>query len=62
MKPAVNLDEKNPKGEAAKHSELFDFSRPDAADDDAFNRVLWRAIKGDTPYPGTVRAPTEVGR
>ena len=62
MKPAVDMNEKNPKGEAAKKSELLDFSRPDAADDDAFNRVLWRAIKGDAPYPGTARAPTEVGR
>ena len=62
MKPAVDMNEKNPKGEAAKKSELLDFSRPDAADDDAFNRVLWRAIKGDAPYPGTMRAPTEVGR
>jgi len=62
MKPAVDMNEKNPKGEAAKKSELLDFSRPDASDDDAFNRVLWRAIKGDAPYPGTVRAPMEVGR
>jgi hypothetical protein len=25
-------------------------------DDDAFNRILWAAIKGDVPYPGTRRA------
>jgi hypothetical protein len=63
MKSAVDMKEKNPKrGKAAKQSEVLDFSRPDAADDDAFNRVLWRAIKGDAPYPGPTRAPTQVGR
>lgn len=51
--PAVPLDEKNPGGTAAaKESALLDLSREDAADDQAFNRVLWRAVKGDVPYPG----------
>jgi hypothetical protein len=25
------------------------------ADADLFNRILWSAIKGDTPYPGPKR-------
>ena len=28
-----------------------------AIDDDTLNRILWRTIKGDVPYPGTTRAP-----
>lgn len=52
--PAVPLDEKNPAGTpAAKESALLDLSREDAAEDEAFNRVLWMAVKGDVPYPST---------
>lgn len=35
---------------AAKASKL-DLSRPDAIDDDTFNRHIWHSIKGDEPYP-----------
>ena len=60
LKPAVDMDEKNPPGSVAQESEKLDLSRADAADDDLFNRILWRAIKGeDLPYPGTSRAPLE---
>jgi YVTN family beta-propeller protein len=64
LKPAVDLNEKNPPGKAAADdSAKLDFSRADAADDDAFNRILWRVIKGeDVPYPGVARAPTFVGQ
>jgi YVTN family beta-propeller protein len=34
-----------------KSARAFDFSRPDGIDDDALNRVLWHAAKGDTAYP-----------
>ena len=62
MKPAVDMNEKNPPGPAAKQSELLDLSRADAADDDLFNRILWRVIKGDdVPYPEATRAPVMVG-
>lgn len=56
--PEVPLDEKNPPSAAgAKESALLDLTHADAADDDAFNRVLWLAIKGaDVPYPGEKRA------
>ena len=63
LKPAVDLNEKNPPGKVADESAKLDFSRADAADDDAFNRILWRVIKGeDVPYPGATRAPTFVGQ
>ena len=63
IRPDVDLEEKNPPGPAAKESALLDFSRADAANDDQFNRVLWRAIKGDVvPYPSPRRAPvSELG-
>jgi hypothetical protein len=55
--PSVPLDEKNPPATpAAKQSAQLDFSHEDAADDDALNRVLWLAIKGENvPYPGPTR-------
>ncbi len=44
--PGVPLDEVNPaSGEAAKQSSSFDLSRPDAVDEEAFNRVLWQMLK-----------------
>ena len=51
--------EKNPKNtDAAKKSAMLDLSKPDAADEDAMNRILWNAIKGDAAYPGTRRGST----
>lgn len=55
--PAVDLREKNLKSPVADDSAKLNLSRADAIDDDAFNRILWRAIKGDVPYPGGTRAP-----
>jgi YVTN family beta-propeller protein len=59
--PEIDLKEKNPKaGPAAEHSAMLDLSRVDAADDELFNRLLWRVIKGeDVPYPGATRAPVQ---
>jgi YVTN family beta-propeller protein len=54
-KPGVSMDEKNPPH--VKAAARLDFSRPDAVDDDQFNRILWRAIKGNVPYPEPKRAP-----
>ena len=58
LTPAASLDEVNPRGtRGARASAKLDFRVEDAADDDAFNLILWRAIKGDTvPYPGARRA------
>ena len=60
LKPAVELNEMNPPAHAAAHSPQLDFSKPDAIPDDTLNRILWSAIKGDVPYPGTTRAPVAV--
>ncbi|MCA1817616.1 MAG: alkaline phosphatase family protein, partial [Acidobacteria bacterium] len=47
IKPAQSLDELNPpKGAGAEESKAFDLSAPDRVDDAAFNRVLWKMIKG----------------
>ena len=55
--PSVSLDARNPGGgRGARESAQLDFDFEDVAEERAFNRVLWRAIKGDTvPYPGTNR-------
>jgi len=58
LMPAVDRTERNPPAtEAANESACLDFSRVDAADDDLFNRVLWKMVKGDAPYPSPRRAP-----
>jgi YVTN family beta-propeller protein len=55
--PSVSLEARNPSGgRGARESEKLDFEFEDVADEVAFNRILWRAIKGDSvPYPGTNR-------
>jgi YVTN family beta-propeller protein len=57
LTPAVRLDEMNPRtGRGASASAKLDLSIEDVADEDAFNRVLWEAIKGPgVPYPGPRR-------
>jgi hypothetical protein len=58
MKPAVDLSEHNPwSGPGVTRSGQLDLSEEDRADEDLFNRVLWRALKGaNTPYPTRHRA------
>jgi YVTN family beta-propeller protein len=55
--PAVPLDERNPsQGRGARESERLDLAFEDIADEDLFNQILWRAIKGEVvPYPGPTR-------
>jgi YVTN family beta-propeller protein len=55
--PAISLDERNPGGTRnARDSEGLDLHVEDVANEALFNRILWRAIKGDAvPYPGTRR-------
>jgi hypothetical protein len=56
LKPEQRLDELNPaQGSNAQASLELDLDRVDAADEDAFNRILWSVIKGAQPYPGTKR-------
>ena len=57
LKPAVDLNEKNPPAPTA--SSKLDWSKPDAIPDDTLNRILWTAIKGDVPYPGSTKAPVK---
>ncbi|HKP11774.1 MAG TPA: bifunctional YncE family protein/alkaline phosphatase family protein [Blastocatellia bacterium] len=54
LTPAQSLTELNPaRGRNAAASLRLDFSKEDRADMALFNRVLWRAIKGEgVPYPG----------
>ncbi len=57
--PAVNLDEINPRNtREARESARLDLRFEDIADEELFNHILWRTIKGDAvPYPGTRRIP-----
>jgi DNA-binding beta-propeller fold protein YncE len=56
LKPGVPLDEKNPtRGAAAEASKQLTLDKEDSSNDDLFNRILWKTIKGDQPYPGTMR-------
>ena len=54
--PGVSLSEKNTKmSVGAAESGRLDLTSEDRADENAFNRILWAAIKGKaTPYPGAV--------
>ena len=36
-------------------SKKLALKRVDASNDDLFNRILWKVIKGDQPYPGPRR-------
>lgn len=36
---------------AARRSLALRFDKPDAADDDDLNRILWQDVKGSAPYP-----------
>ncbi|MEO9038283.1 MAG: beta-propeller fold lactonase family protein [Gemmatimonadaceae bacterium] len=58
LTPAVSLDERNPRGtRGARASAKLDFGVEDAADETAFNDILWRAIKGpNVPYSAVRRA------
>src|SRR5690349_13434461 len=50
------LTEMNPpRSQSARASRRLNLDRVDAADEDAFNRVLWGLMKGSQPYPGTKR-------
>lgn len=44
-----------PKSSTAAASLKLDLDHVDAADDDAFNRILWTMMKGSQAYPGTKR-------
>jgi 4-amino-4-deoxy-L-arabinose transferase-like glycosyltransferase len=37
--------------ELAEKSEKLPLAKPDQADEDALNRIVWHSVKGDAPYP-----------
>jgi DNA-binding beta-propeller fold protein YncE len=50
--PQQDMNEMNPRNSAAgEMSKALDFSKPDRIDDDVFNRILWRMMKGDETFP-----------
>jgi hypothetical protein len=55
--PAQSLDDRNPRaGAGARDSRRLALAKEDEADEDLFNRILWRAIKGESvPFPGVTR-------
>ena len=56
LKSEQPLNELNPEKSAnAQASVELNLDQVDAADEDSFNRILWSAIKGRQPYPGTKR-------
>jgi len=58
LKARVDLDSRNEgKGTLARISAGFDFSREDLVEDQAFNRVIWAAVRGaDARLPAPVHA------
>ena len=59
LKATWDMNEHNPgRGVGAIESRKLKLAQEDQSDDDLFNRILWRAIKGDAkPYPGAKRMP-----
>jgi DNA-binding beta-propeller fold protein YncE len=57
LTPGTSLDERNPRnGPDAEASEALDLRFEDSGQDELFNAILWRIIKGeDVPYPGPTR-------
>ena len=60
VKPEVSLEDRNPRvGVGARESRKLALDKEDEADEELFNRILWRAIKGDSrPWPGPTRMST----
>ena len=56
--PGVALTDRNPSvGRGATESSRLDLSAEDRGNDDLFNLILWRGLKGDSvEYPGVRRA------
>lgn len=57
LTPSVSLADRNPsRGRGADESRQLDLRYEDVAEEDLFNRILWRSIKGPSrPYPGPTR-------
>ena len=56
LRSSIPLDQKNPPRTAlAEASKKLRLDKVDMADENLFNHILWSAIKGDKPYPGSTR-------
>ncbi len=64
LKSEQPLNELNPAKSAVGQASLeLDLDHVDAADENAFNRILWTLLKGGQPYPGVKRMSSlEVAR
>ena len=59
LTPSVDLAETNPAGTTgARESERLDLRIEDVADEDVFNRLLWKSARPGVPYPGVRRGST----
>jgi hypothetical protein len=59
LTPAQSLVELNlASSPGARASAHIDLAREDRVDDAVFNHILWRALKGDAPYPTPRRLAT----
>ena len=60
LKPEASLEDRNPRvGIGARESRKLALDKEDEADEELFNRILWRAIKGESrPWPGPKRMST----
>ncbi len=60
LAPAVDFSERNPRGtREARESARLDLHVEDVADEELFNRILWRMLKGEhVSYPGPRRMST----
>jgi YVTN family beta-propeller protein len=57
--PIQRLDEMNPpRSRSAIDSRGLELARADAGDMELLNRILWRSLKGELPYPGARRMST----
>ena len=57
LPPRTDLSARNPlQGEGAQASLKLDFSKPDRADPDTLNSILWSALKPGVPMPAPVRS------
>jgi YVTN family beta-propeller protein len=57
LTPSIPLDQRNPQsGRGAEESKRLALDIEDMADEDLFNRILWRVMKGENvPFPGVAR-------
>jgi YVTN family beta-propeller protein len=54
LEPTYSIENLNSqKAPGAEASKQLDFNKPDAANEQKLNQIIWKATKGDKPYPKT---------